>query len=273
MHKLYGRDRRVTGGDHPIELAGNVTGAAWMAAPCTTRCTRCACTARASRSGRATAWPRTGRCPMTTTSSRTTTRSSASSASPAQSTGRGTSPVAVPTPTVRTSSTASAKSWLEAATRWASPGARARSPRCPCRRANVRRACTAAGASTAARQMRRPAPWSPMSAKRRSSARSSPHPHGLANSSGLVGKGLLVHSSDIVFGRMPEPVSQFKAPPPSTITQDFYETDPANDFAQRVQRPDRRTAADQVRPERRELARSVGRTGVGQRTTVGTRSG
>jgi choline dehydrogenase-like flavoprotein len=56
------------------------------------------------------------------------------------------------------------------------------------------------------------------------------HPDGLANSSGMVGKGLMVHSSDIVFGRMPEPVSQFKAPPPNTITQDFYETDPANDF-------------------------------------------
>jgi choline dehydrogenase-like flavoprotein len=59
---------------------------------------------------------------------------------------------------------------------------------------------------------------------------STQHPDGLANSTGLVGKGLMVHSSDIVFGRMPEPVSQFKAPPPSTITQDFYDTDPANDF-------------------------------------------
>jgi choline dehydrogenase-like flavoprotein len=56
------------------------------------------------------------------------------------------------------------------------------------------------------------------------------HPNGLANSSGMVGKGLMVHSSDIVFGRMPEPVSPFKAPPPSTITQDFYETDTTNDF-------------------------------------------
>jgi choline dehydrogenase-like flavoprotein len=59
---------------------------------------------------------------------------------------------------------------------------------------------------------------------------SAQHPDGLANSSGLVGKGLMIHGSDIVFGRFPEPVSQFKAPPPNTISQDFYETDPANHF-------------------------------------------
>lgn len=57
------------------------------------------------------------------------------------------------------------------------------------------------------------------------------HPDGLANSSGLVGKGLMVHSAHSVFGRFPEPVRQYKAPPPSTITQDFYETDAANDYA------------------------------------------
>lgn len=55
-------------------------------------------------------------------------------------------------------------------------------------------------------------------------------PDGLANSSGLVGKGLMIHGADMVFGRFPEPVSQFKAPPANTITQDFYETDPRRDF-------------------------------------------
>jgi choline dehydrogenase-like flavoprotein len=55
-------------------------------------------------------------------------------------------------------------------------------------------------------------------------------PDGLANSSGLVGRGLMIHGSDIVFGRMPEPVSQFKAPPPNTISQDFYETRADNDY-------------------------------------------
>jgi choline dehydrogenase-like flavoprotein len=57
------------------------------------------------------------------------------------------------------------------------------------------------------------------------------HADGLANDSGLVGKGLMVHSSHVVFGRFPDPVRQYKAPPPSTITQDFYETDAANDHA------------------------------------------
>jgi choline dehydrogenase-like flavoprotein len=56
-------------------------------------------------------------------------------------------------------------------------------------------------------------------------------PDGLANSSGMVGKNLMVHSSHIVFGRFSTPVRQYKAPPPSTITQDFYETDPRNDYA------------------------------------------
>lgn len=56
------------------------------------------------------------------------------------------------------------------------------------------------------------------------------HEDGLANSSGLVGKNLMIHSANTVFGRFPEPVRQYKAPPASTITQDFYETDPANDY-------------------------------------------
>jgi choline dehydrogenase-like flavoprotein len=56
------------------------------------------------------------------------------------------------------------------------------------------------------------------------------HPDGLANSSGVVGKCLMVHSAHTVFGRFPEPVRQYKAPPASTITQDFYETNPKNDF-------------------------------------------
>ena len=55
-------------------------------------------------------------------------------------------------------------------------------------------------------------------------------PDGLANSSGKVGKGLMVHSSHVVMGRFPQPVRQYKAPPPSTISQDFYETSPDNDF-------------------------------------------
>ena len=56
-------------------------------------------------------------------------------------------------------------------------------------------------------------------------------PNGLANSSGLVGKGLMVHSSHIVYGRFSELVYQYKAPPTSALTQDFYETDPKKSYA------------------------------------------
>ncbi|PZR94786.1 MAG: hypothetical protein DLM69_12215 [Candidatus Chloroheliales bacterium] len=56
------------------------------------------------------------------------------------------------------------------------------------------------------------------------------HPDGLANSSGLVGKGLMVHPAHSVYGRFSEMVYQYKAPPTLAISQDFYETDPANDY-------------------------------------------
>jgi choline dehydrogenase-like flavoprotein len=57
------------------------------------------------------------------------------------------------------------------------------------------------------------------------------HADGLANSSGLVGRGLMVHPSHIVYGRFAEPVYQYKAPPTLALTQDFYETAPANGYA------------------------------------------
>ena len=56
------------------------------------------------------------------------------------------------------------------------------------------------------------------------------HPDGLANSSGLVGKGLMVHPAHTVYGRFPQPVYQYKAPPTLAISQHFYETDMANDY-------------------------------------------
>lgn len=56
------------------------------------------------------------------------------------------------------------------------------------------------------------------------------HPDGLANSTGLVGKRLMVHSAHVVYGRFPELVYQYKAPPTLALTQDFYETDPENDY-------------------------------------------
>jgi choline dehydrogenase-like flavoprotein len=56
------------------------------------------------------------------------------------------------------------------------------------------------------------------------------HEDGLANSSGLVGKGLMVHPAHTVYGRFPQPVYMYKAPPTLAISQHFYETDPRNDF-------------------------------------------
>jgi choline dehydrogenase-like flavoprotein len=56
------------------------------------------------------------------------------------------------------------------------------------------------------------------------------HPNGLANSSGLVGKRLMIHAAHVVYGRFPKPVYPYKAPPAVALTQDFYETDPARDY-------------------------------------------
>ncbi len=55
-------------------------------------------------------------------------------------------------------------------------------------------------------------------------------PDGLANSSGAVGKYLMVHSDHLVYARFKEPVRQYRNPPTTVITQDFYETDAGNDY-------------------------------------------
>jgi choline dehydrogenase-like flavoprotein len=57
------------------------------------------------------------------------------------------------------------------------------------------------------------------------------HPDGLANSSGLLGRGLMVHAAHISYGRFPELVYQYKGPPTLALSQDFYETDPRRGFA------------------------------------------
>jgi choline dehydrogenase-like flavoprotein len=56
-------------------------------------------------------------------------------------------------------------------------------------------------------------------------------PNGLANSSGMVGKCLMVQIGNVVMGRFEEPVRMYKAPPAHAMTEEFYETDPKNDFA------------------------------------------
>jgi choline dehydrogenase-like flavoprotein len=55
-------------------------------------------------------------------------------------------------------------------------------------------------------------------------------PHGLANSSGLVGKFLMAQAGPVVWGRFQEIIRQYKAPPACAMTEEFYETDPKNDF-------------------------------------------
>lgn len=56
------------------------------------------------------------------------------------------------------------------------------------------------------------------------------HPNGLANSSGTVGKYLMCHADHVVYARFGEPLYVYHNPPTTSITQDFYETDPAQDF-------------------------------------------
>lgn len=55
-------------------------------------------------------------------------------------------------------------------------------------------------------------------------------PDGLANSSGLVGKFLMAQAGPVVWGRFTEMIRQYKVPPACACTEEFYETDPRNDF-------------------------------------------
>ncbi len=53
---------------------------------------------------------------------------------------------------------------------------------------------------------------------------------GLANSSGTVGKYLMVQIGNVVIGRFEEPIRMYKAPPAHALSEEFYETNPHNDF-------------------------------------------
>ena len=61
-------------------------------------------------------------------------------------------------------------------------------------------------------------------------SKSSRFPTGLANSSGIVGKYLMAQAGPVVWGRFDEMIRQYKAPPACACTEEFYETDPRNDF-------------------------------------------
>ena len=57
------------------------------------------------------------------------------------------------------------------------------------------------------------------------------HPDGLANSSGLVGKNLMVHVQSFATGLFEEPVDGWNGTWGGTVsTRQFYETDPARDY-------------------------------------------
>ncbi|MCK8827643.1 GMC family oxidoreductase [Natroniella acetigena] len=58
----------------------------------------------------------------------------------------------------------------------------------------------------------------------------SQYPDGLANSSGLVGKYIMPHSGHDVFAKFDQEMRLYKGTPVMACTQDFYETDPDNDF-------------------------------------------
>jgi len=57
------------------------------------------------------------------------------------------------------------------------------------------------------------------------------YPDGLANSSGWVGKAVMVHSSNDIYGKFPEEIRLYKGTPVLATTQDFYETEPSRGFA------------------------------------------
>ena len=54
--------------------------------------------------------------------------------------------------------------------------------------------------------------------------------NGLANSSGLVGRYLMVQSGNVVLARFADLIRMYKVPPANALTEAFYETDPARDF-------------------------------------------
>lgn len=55
--------------------------------------------------------------------------------------------------------------------------------------------------------------------------------NGLANSSDTVGRYLMAQAGTVVLGRFDQLVRMYKAPPAHALTEEFYETDPKNDFA------------------------------------------
>ncbi len=57
------------------------------------------------------------------------------------------------------------------------------------------------------------------------------HRHGLANSSGTLGKYLMAQAGNVIAGRFEELIRLYKAPPAHALSEEFYETDPRRGFA------------------------------------------
>ncbi len=57
------------------------------------------------------------------------------------------------------------------------------------------------------------------------------HEQGLANSSGTLGRYLMTQAGNVVLGRFAGLVRMYKGPPAHSLTEHWYETDPARDFA------------------------------------------
>jgi choline dehydrogenase-like flavoprotein len=56
-------------------------------------------------------------------------------------------------------------------------------------------------------------------------------PHGLCNNEDQVGRYIMVQGASQTAGRWPDELRMYKAPPPEVSSEQFYETDPARDFA------------------------------------------
>jgi choline dehydrogenase-like flavoprotein len=57
------------------------------------------------------------------------------------------------------------------------------------------------------------------------------HPQGLGNQGDQVGRYVMVQGATQVAARFPMDLRMYKAPPPEVSSEQFYETDPARDFA------------------------------------------
>ncbi|HEY4032115.1 MAG TPA: GMC family oxidoreductase, partial [Caulobacteraceae bacterium] len=56
------------------------------------------------------------------------------------------------------------------------------------------------------------------------------HPHGLANSSGLVGTHLMIHASDAIWARFDDEVRPYKGPPITAVSEHWNYVDEGKDF-------------------------------------------